>query len=63
MLREFLAPQLHEFKRYNRSTCIQQDGATCHEKYDLPMVKEMFPKKMIFDFARSPELILCNFFL
>ncbi|CAH2088890.1 unnamed protein product [Euphydryas editha] len=57
MLREFLTPQLHEFEGYNSRTWMQQDGATCHtSNVTLPVIKEMFPNKLI-----SP--CDCDFFL
>ncbi|CAH2101362.1 unnamed protein product [Euphydryas editha] len=70
MLRDFLSPQLQEFTGYNRNTWFQQDGATCHTSNEsLPVVKEMFPKKLISQRGdipwppRSPDLTPADFFL
>ena len=70
MLREFLIPQLHQFEGYNSRTWMQQDGATCHtSNVTLPVVKEIFPNKLISRRGdipwppRSPDLTPCDFFL
>lgn len=70
MLRLFLSPQLQEFAGYNRRTWFQQDGATCHTSNEsLPVVKEMFPEKLISRRGdilwppRSPDLSPADFFL
>ncbi|XP_069359553.1 histone-lysine N-methyltransferase SETMAR-like [Maniola hyperantus] len=70
MLREFLAPMLLEFAGYNRNTWFQQDGATCHTSNEsLPVVKDMFPEKLISRRGdipwppRSPDLSPADFFL
>ncbi|XP_048484480.1 uncharacterized protein LOC125490157 [Plutella xylostella] len=70
MLREFLSPQLQEFDGYNSRTWFQQDGATCHTSNEsLPVVKELFSKKLISRRGdipwppRSPDLSPADFFL
>lgn len=70
MLQDFFTPQLHEFQGYNSRTWMQQDGATCHtSNASLPVVKELFPNKLISrrgDIpwpSRSPDLTPCDFFL
>lgn len=66
----FFHPQLQHFDGYNNRTCLRQDGAIYHTSNEsLPVVKEMFRKKVISRIGdipllpRSPDLTPLDFFL